>query len=180
MSIGGVGGYSSWWQWQNQATASSSGSSSTTSNSSSTSSPGNSITNTGSVSASAISAFMQAFSTDLQSAMAQFSSNASQSATTTPATTSPDQTAASQPSASQPDGQVHHHHHHHGGGGGEGESTQQMANQWAGEIDQSLQGGTLSANQINQTASTYATDLAQALQSYGNTMPMTSGASIIA
>ncbi len=43
------------------------------------------------------------------------------------------------------------------------------ANQLVGEIGQSLQGGTLSSGQINQSASAFAGDVMQALQSYGST-----------
>jgi hypothetical protein len=44
-----------------------------------------------------------------------------------------------------------------------------IANQMAGEIGQSLQNGTQSAAGISSSASTFAADIIQAMQSYGST-----------
>lgn len=56
---------------------------------------------------------------------------------------------------------------------------QEAANQLVGEIGQSVQGGTQTTSQINQSASLFATDLMQAMQSYGSTMPLASTSSIV-
>jgi hypothetical protein len=134
MTIGAIGGYQSWWQWRNQPATNSDNSN-------------NAITNTGSPAASAnTSAFIQAFTGDLQSLLAQSGSNA--------ATTDP----TNQTATNQTNEVPRHHHHHHGGG----------------EIGQSPQGGTLSSGQINQSASLFASDVFQALQAYGTATPMAS------
>jgi hypothetical protein len=152
MSITGVNGYTNYWPWQNQGAQSSTGSSATTTSS-------NSISNTGSTTASSnMAAFMQTFSADLQSMLTQMGNEASTSASTSSTTASA--TSATDPSQN-PD-TVHHHHHHGQGGSMDGD-----ANQLVGEIGQSLQGGTLSTSQINQSANLLATDVMQALQSYG-------------
>ena len=49
-----------------------------------------------------------------------------------------------------------------------------------GEIDPTVQGGSLSSDQINQSASVFASDVMQALQSYGTTAPTAAGPSIVA
>lgn len=149
MSIGSISQYSNSWQWQTQAAGNT------------TTPTSGSIDNTGSLAASGnISAFMQTFSADLQSMLAQAGTGASTTATqSVDSTTSANQTATNQPAQTAP-----HHHHHHGG---EGDSMQTAANQMAGEIDQSVQSGTLSTAQIDQSASAFATDVMQALQSYG-------------
>ena len=54
------------------------------------------------------------------------------------------------------------------------------AQQLAAEIDPMLQNGSLSAGQVNQSASVFATDVMQALQSYGTTAPTATGPSILA
>jgi hypothetical protein len=164
MSITGINGYANYWPWQNQGTQSSTGSSAATTS-------GNNISNTGSVSASSnMAAFVQAFSADLESLLTQMGNEANTSASATSTTanaTSSSSTTASATSATDPSqnpNAVHHHHHHHDQGGG---SMEGDANQLVGEIGQSLQGGTLSTSQINQSASLLATDMMQALQSYG-------------
>jgi hypothetical protein len=53
-----------------------------------------------------------------------------------------------------------------------------MANQLVGQIGQAMQ-GTLSTDQINQSASAFATDVASALQSYGTTTSNSTGSSSI-
>jgi hypothetical protein len=165
MSIGGVGSYSNWWQWQGQVAQ--------------TAANSNAVANTGSPAAAAnISGFMQAFSADLQSALTQYASESSQSATASTTTTNTAADPAAQTAANQPKGTVHHHHRHAHAGGGGG-SIEQAATQAAGEIDQSLQGGSLTTSQIDQSASAFATGLMQALQSYGSTTPAASGSSIL-
>jgi hypothetical protein len=99
--------------------------------------------------------------------LTQMGNEASTSAST-PSATSASSATASATSATDPSqnpNAVHHHHHHHGQG--EGGSMDGDANQLVGEIGQSLQGGTLSTSQINQSANLLATDVMQALQSYG-------------
>ena len=54
------------------------------------------------------------------------------------------------------------------------------AQQLAAEIDPMLQNGSLSAGQVNQSASVFATDVMQALRSYGTTAPTATGPSILA
>ena len=50
---------------------------------------------------------------------------------------------------------------------------QTAANQLLGSIGQSLQGGSLSASGISNSASTFASDVMQAMQAYGSTTPAT-------
>ncbi len=169
MSITSVNGYTNPWQWpslQNQGT---SGSGTTT-----TSNDG--ITNTGTVSSNGnVAAYLQAFSADLQSMLTQMGSDASttsNSITNTGSTTS--STTASATSSTDPSqnpNAVHHRHHHHGGGGSEGGSMDDTANQLVGEIGGTTQNGTLTSSQINQSASLFATDVMQALESYGSVAP---------
>jgi hypothetical protein len=180
MSIGSISGSTNWWQNQ-VAQASASSNAGTTSAASPTS---DSITNTGTVAASNVSSFMQSFSADLQAMLTQLGDEANTSATSATSATSPaaststatgTSTAAGSTTASatnptdptQSEGEVHHHHHHHGGG--EGGSMDNTANQLVGQIGQSLQGGTLGSGQISQSASVFAGDVMQALQSYGST-----------
>jgi hypothetical protein len=176
MSIGSIGAYSSWWQSQNQATQATTGSSAATA----TSSSSNNITNSGSLAATSnMSTFMQAFSADLQSMLTQLGNETGGSAASSATGTGSsdiDQTGTVQAQRAE-----HHHHYHHAGGAGEDGSPQNAANQLVDEIGQSLQGGTLSASQIGQSASTFAADVMQALQSYGTTTtPSSSGSSIVA
>jgi hypothetical protein len=172
MSVDGISGSSNWWQWRNQITQDSTTSNATSA--SSTSAAGNSIVNTGSVSATDLSTFMQAFSADLQSMLVQLGDSSSTTAASSTTTASQSATSTDSSSASQSSNTIHHHHHH----GGEGGSTQDAADQLVGEIGQSLQGGTLTTDQINQSASAFATDVMQALQSYGTTTPTGSSGSI--
>jgi hypothetical protein len=125
---------------------------------------------------------MASFSADLQSMLTQLGNSASTSATSP--TADPSATAASavnQSGTTQARGAEHHHHHHHGAGGvADGSSPQSAAGQLVGEIGQSLQGGTLSADQIDQSASIFAGDVMQALRSYGTTAAVPSGPSTVA
>lgn len=167
MSITGINTYTSYWPWQDQNTQSASGSSTTSTSS---------ISNTGTASASSnMAPFMQAFTADLEAMLTQVSDEASTSASG--ASTTASATSATDPSQN-PDA-VHHHHHHHGQGG----SMDGDVNQLIGEIGQSLQSGTLSTSQINQSASLLATDVMQALQSYGTSTsntPASTGTSMVA
>ena len=174
MSLGSIGAYSNWWQSQNQATTGSSAATTTSSNSS--------ITNTGSLAATSnMSTFMQSFSADLQSMLTQLGNATGGSATSSATNTSSGSSNVDQTGTVQAQGAEHHHHHHHyAGGAGEDGSPQNAANQLVGEIGQSLQGGTLSATQIGQSANAFAVDVMQALQSYGTTASSTSGSSIVA
>jgi hypothetical protein len=177
MSIGSIGAYSNWWQSQNQATAGSSAATATSSSSS--------IPNTGSLAATSnMSTFMQSFSADLQSMLTQLGnetgSSATSSATTSATSASSGSGNVDQTGTVQAQGAEHHHHHHHAGGAGEGGSPQNAANQLVGETGQSLQGGTLSASQIGQSANAFAADVMQALQSYATTPASASGSSILA
>ena len=167
MSISSINGYTSLWQWpslQNQGTC----------GSGTTAASGDSITNSGTASSSGnLVAYMQAFSTDLQSMLTQMGSDATTSANSVNNTGTTSSTAASATSSTdttQNPNAVHHHHHHHGGGG-EGGSMDETANQLVGEIGGATQGGTLTASQITQSASLLATDVMQALQSYGSVAP---------
>ena len=161
MSIGSIGAYSNWWQSQNQAATGSSAATATSSSS-------NNITNSGSLAATSnMSTFMQAFSADLQSMLTQLGNATSASATSSTTSASSASSSIDQTGTTQAQGAEHHHHHHHAGGAGEDGSPQNTANQLVGEIGQSLQGGTLTAGQINQSASVLAGDVMQALQSYG-------------
>jgi hypothetical protein len=168
MSITSVGGYTSLWQWpslQNQATSGSSTNSTTS----------GSITNTGTVSSNGnLVAYMQAFSADLQSMLTQMGSDASASAnavTNTGTTSSTTASATSPTDPTQNPNAVHHHHHHHGHGEGEGGSMDDAANQLVAEVGGATQGGTLTSSQISQSASLMATDVMQALESYGSVAP---------
>ncbi len=192
MSIGSISGSTNWWQNQ-VAQASASSNVGTISAASPTNS---SITNTGTVAASNVSSFMQSFSADLQAMLTQLGDEANTSATSATSATSPagststamgTSTAAGSTTASatnptdptQSQGEVHHHHHHMHGGG-EGGSMDNTANQLVGQIGQSLQGGTLGSGQISQSASVFAGDVMQALQSYGSTAAGTSLPPILA
>jgi hypothetical protein len=188
MSIGSISGSTNWWQ--NQATqAASISNAGTTAAASPTS---DSITNTGTVAAGNVSSFMQSFSADLQAMLTQLgdeanpsatsatSSAASTSTSTSTATSSSTTASATNPTdPTQSQGEVHHHHHHMQGGD-EGGSMANTANQLVGEIGQSSQGGTLGAGQINQSASVFAGDVMQALQSYGSTAAASSLPPILA
>jgi hypothetical protein len=167
MSISSISGYTSPWQWpslQNQGT----------SGSGTTAATDGSITNGGTVSSNGnLVAYMQAFSADLQSMLTQMGSDAAASAnsvnnTGTASTTTANATSSTDPT--QNPNAVHHHHHHHGGGG-EGGSMDETANQLVGEIGGATQGGTLTSSQITQSPSLLATDVMQALQSYGSIAP---------
>jgi hypothetical protein len=173
MSIGSISGSTNWWQNQ-VAQASASPNVGTTSAASPTS---NSITNTGTVAASNVSSFMQSFSADLQAMLTQLGDEANTSATSTTSAAASTGTATSSSTAAsatdptdptQSQGEVHHHHHHMHGGG-EGGSMDHTANQLVSQIGQSLQGGKLGSGQITQSASVFAGDVMQALQSYGST-----------
>jgi hypothetical protein len=109
MSIGGVSGNNSPWQW-NQAHSSGLGGAVTAQAAASSATDG--IANTGSVSAGTMGAFFQSFSQDLQAMLAQSGNGATT------------QTVANQPMAG-----AHHHHHHHGGGGATQGATSQMTAQ---------------------------------------------------
>jgi hypothetical protein len=117
---------------------------------------------------------MQAFSADVQAILTQGRSNSGTPAASAAAG------STSQTASNQAPGAVHPHHHHHPHGGGENGSTDAAAQQLAAEIDPILQGGSLSPGQINQSASVFATDVMQALQSYGTTTPTSTGPSILA
>lgn len=162
MALSGINGYSNWWQWQSQATQGSTSAAGTPP----PTVPSDSIVNTGSIAAGNVTDFMQAFSADLQSMLAQLGDEGSTSATATGSTA----TATSQTDPTQSTSVSQHHHHHHAHGG-EGGSMDDTASQLVGEIGQSLQGGSLTAGQISQSASLFATDVEQALQSYGVAAP---------
>jgi hypothetical protein len=170
MSINGVSAYSNWWQQPSQATA---GSNTTTIATATAAS--DSITNAGSLAATGnVSAFMQAFSADVKAMLTEGGSNGG-TATASAATGSTSQTGSN-----QAPGAVHPHHHHHPHGGGENGSMDNAAQQLTAEIDPMLQSGSLSPDQTNQSASAFATDVMQALQSYGTTTPTATGPSILA
>lgn len=168
MSITSISGYTSLWPWQSLQNQGTSGSGTTTT-------AGDSITNTGTVSSNAnVVAYMQAFSADLQSMLTQMSSDASTSANSVNNTGTTSSTTASATSSADPTqnpNAVHHHHHHHGQGEGEGGSMDDAANQLVGEIGGATQSGTLTSSQITQSASLFATDVMQALESYGSVAP---------
>ncbi len=178
MSIGSIGAYSSCWQSRNQATQATTGSSAATA----ACSTSNNITNSGSLAATSnMSTFMQAFSADLQSMLTQLGNETGGSAASSATGTGSGSSDIDQTGTVQAQRAERHQHHHHAGGAGEDGSQQTAANQLVDEIGQSLQGGTLSASQIGQSASTFAADVMQALQSYGTrTTPGSSGSSIIA
>ena len=54
------------------------------------------------------------------------------------------------------------------------------AHQLVDEIGRTVQNGSLSAGQITQSASAFASDVMQALQSYGTTASTAAGTSIVA
>jgi hypothetical protein len=170
MSIGSISGSTNWRQNQ-VAQAAASSNVGTTSAASPTS---DGITNTGTVAASNVSSFMQSFSADLQAMLTQLGDEANTSATSPAASANTATSSSTTASATNPtdptqaQGEVHHHHHHMHGGG-EGGSMDNTANQLVGQIGQSLQGGTLGSGQISQSASVFAGDVMQALQSYGST-----------
>jgi hypothetical protein len=173
MSVNGISTYSNWWQWQTQATAGSSASTTTTSSSDS-----DSITNSGSLAATSnVAAFMQAFSADLQAMLTQLGSDSTSTAASAASDTGTTASSTSQTASSQASGTVHHHHHPNGSD--EGGSMDSAANQLVDEIGQTVQGGSLSSDQINQSASVFASDVMQALQSYGTTAPTAAGTSIV-
>jgi hypothetical protein len=175
MSVDGISSASHWWQWRSQAGQGSTASNATSA--SSTSAAGNSIVNTGSVSAGDLSTFMQGFSADLQSMLVQLGGSTSTTAASSTTTASQSSVSTDPSSANQSSTTVHHHHHHHGGESGS--STQGAADQLVGEISQPLQGGTLTSDQISQSASAFAGDVMQALQSYGTTTPTSSEGSLV-
>jgi len=180
MSINSVSGNPNWWNWQSQAAQASSGSAATGSTTAITT--GDSIANTGTVAAASnLSTFLQAFSADLQAMLVQTANAAGTTGATQAATggTGTQASSTSQIDPNQPQQGVHHHHHHHGGGD-EGGSMQTAANQLVGNIGQTLQNGTLTSNGISNTASAFAADVMQALQSYGTTMPTASGPALLA
>jgi hypothetical protein len=168
MSITSISGYTSLWPWQSPQNQGTSGSGTTATS-------GDSITNTGTISSNAnVVAYMQAFSTDLQSMLTQMGSEASTAANSVNNTGTTSSTTASATSSTDPTqnpNAVHHHHHHHGDSGGEGGSMDEAAEQLVGEIGGATQGGTLASSQITQSASLFATDVMQALQSYGSVAP---------
>jgi hypothetical protein len=171
MSVGNIGAYSNWWQWQSQATT---GSNATTT----ASSASNSIANSGSPAATSnVSAFMQAFSADLEAMLTQLGSDSS---STTASATDTGTTASStgQTASNQASDTVQHHHHRHGSC--EDGPMDNAANRLVDEIGQTVQNGSLSSGQITQAASAFASDVMQALQSYGTAEPTTAGTSIVA
>jgi hypothetical protein len=135
-----------------------------------------SIANTGTVAASNVSSFMQAFSADLQAMLTQLGDEANTPTTSPTASTNSATSSCTTASATNPTdptqslGEVHHRHHHMHGGG-EDQSMDNTANQLVGQIGQSLQGGTLGSGRIRQSASVLAGDVMQALQSYGAMAP---------
>jgi hypothetical protein len=184
MSIGSIGSVPNWWTSQNQAAQGSATTAGSTA-------AGGSITSTGSPTAAAnTTAFMQAFSADLQSILTQAAnstattqtSSASAGTTDTCASSQSGTTAgadaSSQTANSQTSGEVHHHHHHHDGG--DSDPMQSSADKLVGQIGQSLQSGTLTAGQIDQSANLFASDVMRALQSYGATAANAPAQSVIA
>lgn len=179
MSVNGISAYSNWWQWQTQSTAGSSASAST-STTTTASSDSDSITNSGSLAATSnVASFMQAFSADLQAMLTQLGSDSTSTAASAASDTSTTASSTtSQTTSNQASGTVHHHHHPNGSD--EDGSMDSTANQLVDEIGQTVQGGSLSSDQINQSASVFASDVMQALQSYGTTAPTAAGTSILA
>ena len=177
MSIDGISSSANWWQWQSQAAQS------TTGSNAASAAPANpasgTVTNPGSPTVTAsLASFVQAFSADLQAMLTQSASESA--APPAPATTTTDPAAtqpASQTASTNTQGAVHHHHHHGHGGVGQGGSMQSAANRLVNEIGQSQAGGTLSPA---ESASAFATDVMQALQSYGTTATSGSNGSILA
>jgi len=181
MSINSVSGNPNWWNWQSQAAQASSGSAATGSTTAITT--GDSIANTGTVAAASnLGAFLQAFSADLQAMLVETANAAGTTGATQPTTgaTGTQASSTSQIDPNQPQEAVPHHHHHHHADGDEGGSMQTAANQLVGNIGQSLQNGTLTSNGISNTASIFAADVMQALQSYGTTTPTASGPALLA
>ena len=189
MSIGSVGSDSNWWSYQSQATLASQATAMATT-SAATSSSGGAIANSGTIAANTnIAGFLQAFSADLQAMLTQMGSTASNTAPTTAATAATGTPATgsastanstSQTASTQPQDGVAPHHHHHHSDGDQDDSMQTAANQLLGSIGQSLQGGSLSASGISNSASTFASDVMQAMQAYGSTTPTTSTLAAIA
>ena len=177
MSISGINGSSNWWQWQSQSTQSAS----TGATAAGSSAAGGGIANPGTTAAAAnLPAFMQAFSADLQTMLTQLGSTTASAATATAGGSAAPDGASGQAAASQAAGGTHHHHHHHHAGAGAGGAMQSAANQLVGTAGSSLPSGSLSATQINQSASVLAADVMQALQSYGAPAQTASGPSILA
>jgi len=176
MLVDGTSGSSYWWQWRNQAVQSSAVSN--TASAMPTNPTNGTITNPGSSAATAsLASFMQAFSADLQAMLTQSASG--NTAAPAPGTTATDPVAtqtASQTASTNTQGAVHHHHRH-GHAGGEGASMQSAANQLVNEIGRSQASGTPSTD---QSASAFATDVMQALQSYGTTTTAEPNGSIVA
>ena len=154
MSISGISGNPTPWQWHSQAS--------------------DSIANTGSVSAGNMAAFFQSFSADLQSMLSQagLSQAGLSQAGNTAGSSAPSQTAANQPMAG-----AHHHHHHSEGGSG---ATQGAASQMTAQIGQDPSGGSLTASGISHSASRFAADVMQALQAYGSTPSAAAGSTLLA
>jgi hypothetical protein len=195
MSIGSIGSDSSWY-WQTQATQAAQASAATasipTSSSnaiSNTGSPaasnnfasflqafsadlqemltqlGNAATTTATPTATTTSTQTASSSTTGSTTTASSSSSTTTSTTSTATATDP----TSQTASNQDTDSVHHHHHHHHGDGdaGQGGSVQTAANQLVGDIGESPQIGSQTASGINNSASTFASDIMQAMQAYG-------------
>jgi hypothetical protein len=163
MSIGGISGNSSPWQWHHETSSSSGGSATGQAAASGTT---DSVANTGTASAGNMAAFFQSFSADLQSMLSQSSGNAGNNAATGT------QTTANQPMAGA------HHHHHHGGAGG---ATQGAATQMTARIGLDGGGETSSASAgISQAANSFSADVMKALRAYGSTAPATTSSSAVA
>jgi hypothetical protein len=174
MSVNSISAYSNWWQWQTQATT---GSGATTT----ASTDSDNITNSGSLATTSnVASFLQAFSADLQAMLTQLGSDSTSTAASATSDTGTTASSTSQATASQASGTIHHHQHHHPSGSDEDGSMDSAANQLVDEIGQTVQSGSLSSNQINQSASLFASDVMQALQSYGTTAPTDAATSILA
>lgn len=164
MSIGTINGASNWWYWQNQAAQASQPSTTSTT----ATNNGGAITNAGTLSAgSNASTFLQAFSADLQAMLAQMGSAAATTTATSAAANGATTTAGSTGQTASIQTQSAPHHHHHHSDGDDSGSMQMAANQLVGEIGQSVQNGTLTSSGINNSASSFAADVVQALQAYG-------------
>ncbi|HME24122.1 MAG TPA: hypothetical protein VKI44_22785 [Acetobacteraceae bacterium] len=122
---------------------------------------------------------MQAFSADLQAMLTQLGSDSS-STTASATDTGTTASSTSQTASSQASGTVQQHHHHHPHGSGGDGSMDSAANQLVDEIGQTVQNGSLSSSQITQSASAFASDVMQALQSYGTTASTAAATSILA
>ena len=163
MSIGGISGTGSPWQWHRDASSSTAGS---TTGQAAASGATDSVANTGTVSASNMAAFFQSFSADLQSMLSQSGSNAGGPATGNT------QTAANQPMAG-----AHHHHHHHGGTGG---STQGAGDQMTAHIGQDGGNGSPASASVTHAANSFAADVIKALRAYGSTASTAVSSSAVA